>query len=89
MTKLLFTVHVFHTKISKFTPFLYIRIVQNFFICLFAILRNSQLESDVCRLRFAVSVALNLFNVCKLPNFKPRGAWYESVYYGVINKKST
>ena len=62
MTKLLFTVHVFHTKISKFTPFLYIRIVQNFFICLFAILRNSQLESDVCRLRFAVSVALNLFN---------------------------
>ena len=32
VTKLLFTVHVFHTKISKFTPFLYIRIVQNFFI---------------------------------------------------------
>ena len=85
MTKLLFTVHVFHTKISKFTPFLYIRIVQNFFICLFSILRNSQLEPDVCRLPFAVSVAY----VCKLPNFKPRGAWYESVYYGVNNKKPT
>ena len=35
----------FYTKFS--TPFLYIRIVLN---CLFSILRNSQLESDVCRI---------------------------------------
>ena len=41
-----------YTKISSFTPFRYIRIVLSFFYLLiqFSILRNSQLESDVCRL---------------------------------------
>ena len=39
---------------------LFIRIVLDRFICSFSILRNSQLESDVCRLPFAVSVTLNL-----------------------------
>ena len=38
-------------KNSSFTPVLYIRIVLD--ICLFSILRNSQLESDVCRLAYA------------------------------------
>ena len=44
------------------------------FICLFSILRNSQLESDVCP--FAVNVNFNLSNVyCSLirshfPNFR-------------------
>ena len=34
-------------KISSFTPVLYIRIVLDSLICLFSILRNSQLECDV------------------------------------------
>ena len=45
-------IHYLYTKISSFTPFIYIRIVLSFFYLLiqFSILRNSQLESDVCRL---------------------------------------
>ena len=43
-----------HKKISSFMPVLIIGIVRDWFygfICLFSILRNSQLESGVCRLR--------------------------------------
>ena len=42
------TVYYFYSKVSSFAPVLYITIV--FFICLFSILRNSLLESDVSRL---------------------------------------
>ena len=47
----LFTRYCFYTNISTFMPLLAIGIVRDCFICLFSILRNSQLESDVCLLR--------------------------------------
>ena len=68
-------------------PVLSTRIVLDCFYLL--IFYSEKFSTDVCRLPCAVNVNLNLSNVCKLPNFKPRGAWYESVYYGVINKKPT
>ena len=43
-------------------PVLTIGIVQGCFYLLIFILRNSQLESDVCRLPFAVNVNLNPSN---------------------------
>ena len=46
-----FTVHYFHKKISSFTRFfIHKNCFELFFSCSFSILRNSQLESDVCRL---------------------------------------
>ena len=45
-----FTLYCFYTKISSFMPVLSIEIVRVAFICLFSILRNSQLDSAVCRL---------------------------------------
>ena len=44
-----FTVHHFYLLISRFAQFLSIRIVLSCFIRSYSILRNSQLESDVCR----------------------------------------
>ena len=43
-----FTLYCFYTKISSFMPVLN---RSGLFLCLFSILRNSQLESDACRLR--------------------------------------
>ena len=38
-------------KVASFMPVLTIGIVRTVFICLFSIVKNSQLESEVCRLR--------------------------------------
>ena len=46
-----FTPYRFYTKISSFMRVLTLGIVRNCFYCLFSILRDFQLESDVCLLR--------------------------------------
>ena len=51
-----FTVLYFYTKICSSTNFLSIRIFWAVFICSFSILRNSQLQSDVCRLTYTWSL---------------------------------
>ena len=59
-----------HKKISSFMPLLTIGIVRDWFygfICLFSILRNSQLESGVCRLRWTwilISLITNSKSSC-------------------------
>ena len=59
-----------HKKISSFMPVLTIGIVRDWFygfICLFSILRNSQLESAVCRLRWTrilISLITNSKSSC-------------------------
>ena len=45
-----FTIYCFYTRISSFMPVLSVRIVLDCFYLLIYILRNSQLESDVCSL---------------------------------------
>ena len=51
----------FRKNISRFTPFIYIRIFWAFFISLFSILRYSQLESDVCRLPESATLSLSQY----------------------------
>ena len=60
--RLLFIISTHKLVVSS--NFLSIRIVLSCFMGPFSILRNSQFESDVCRLPFAVYV-LNLTNVAK------------------------
>ena len=59
---LLFTVHYFYTLIRSFMQFF----SDWNFIYSFSILRNSQLESDFCRLLYLYSFMISFQDTCKL-----------------------
>ena len=58
---LCFTVHYFYPKISSFTLVFSITLVLDCFSCTFSILRNNQLESDVCHKCHSKSLYWQMF----------------------------